>query len=80
MERTEGTDNESVEEFSDAGQAFMAARVEGVKDASDHPELPAHTHNEYGCPDDALQARACGHEKSLVIRTSTSPRRARLLL
>ena len=43
---------DSVEDLSDTDQAFEAAAVEGVEDASDHPERPTHTHEEYGRPDD----------------------------
>jgi hypothetical protein len=52
LSTTEDADNESVEELADTDQALEAARVEGIEDASDHPERPAHTHNEYGRPDD----------------------------
>jgi hypothetical protein len=44
--------DQSVEELADTDQASEAARVEGVEDASDHPERPVHTHLEYGRPDD----------------------------
>lgn len=47
-----GADNESVAELADTDQAVEAARVEGVEDAANHPERPAHTHEEYGDPDD----------------------------
>ena len=47
----EATD-ESVEELADSDQALEAASVEGVEDAADHPERPAHTDDEYGHPDD----------------------------
>lgn len=43
---------ESVEELADTDQAIEAATVEGVEDAAAHPERPAHTHEEYGRPDD----------------------------
>jgi hypothetical protein len=43
---------ESVEELADTDQAFESAAVEGIEDAADHPERPAHTHEEYGRPDD----------------------------
>lgn len=45
-----GTEN--VEELADTDQAFEAEAVAGVEDAADHPERPAHTHDEYGRPDD----------------------------
>ncbi|HZP18182.1 MAG TPA: hypothetical protein VFB00_09465 [Terriglobales bacterium] len=48
----EDAGNESVAELADSDQAIEAARVEGLEDAADHPERPAHTHNEYGRPDD----------------------------
>lgn len=44
---------ESVEELADTDQAFESAAVEGIEDAADHPERSAHTHKEYGRPDDA---------------------------
>lgn len=44
--------DESVEELADTDQAYEAGIVEGVEDASDHPERPAHTHVEYGNPED----------------------------
>ena len=43
---------DSVEDLSDTAQALEAASVEGSEDAADHPERPAHTHEEYGRPDD----------------------------
>ena len=43
---------ESVEELANTDQAIEAAAVEGVEDAAGHPERPAHTHEEYGRPDD----------------------------
>jgi hypothetical protein len=46
------SNEESVEELSDADQALEAASVEGVEDAADHPERPTHTHEEYGNPED----------------------------
>lgn len=42
----------SVQELADSDQALEAGIVEGVEDAADHPERPAHTHLEYGRPDD----------------------------
>ncbi len=48
---------ESVEELADTDQAMEAAAVEGVEDAADHPERPAHTHEEYGRPDDVPPQR-----------------------
>lgn len=48
---------ESVEELADTDQAFEASAVEGVEDAADHPERPAHTHEEYGRPDDVPPQR-----------------------
>jgi hypothetical protein len=44
--------NESVAELADSDQGVEAASVEGIEDASDHPERPVHTHEEYGRPDD----------------------------
>jgi len=53
----EDASDESVEELADTDQALEAAAVEGVEDAADHPERPAHTHEEYGRPDDVPQRR-----------------------
>ena len=44
--------NESVQELASTDQALEAGIVEGVEDAADHPGRPAHTHLEYGRPDD----------------------------
>jgi len=44
--------DESVQELADSDQALEAGIVDGVEDAADHPERPAHTHLEYGRPDD----------------------------
>lgn len=44
--------DESVEELAETDQAYEAGIVEGVEDAADHPERPAHTHVEYGNPED----------------------------
>jgi hypothetical protein len=60
----EDVDNESVEELADTDQALEAARVEGLEDAADHPERPAHTHNEYGRPDDLPPARISDRKKA----------------
>jgi hypothetical protein len=43
---------ESTEELSDTNQSWESAAVEGSEDAADHPERPAHTHEEYRRPDD----------------------------
>ena len=48
----EDANEDSVEALADTDQALEAAAVEGVEDASDHPERPVHTHEEYGRPDD----------------------------
>ena len=48
----EDASDESVEELADTDQALEAASVEGLEDAADHPERPAHTHDEYGRPED----------------------------
>jgi hypothetical protein len=53
----EEVNDESVEELAASGQAMETAAVEGVEDAADHPERPAHTHEEYGRPDDVLPQR-----------------------
>jgi len=36
----------SREELSDTNQSWESAAVEGSEDAADHPERPAHTHEE----------------------------------
>ena len=51
------SNEESVEELSDADQAIEAASVEGSEDAADHPERPTHTHEEYGNPEDVPPRR-----------------------
>jgi len=60
----EDSDNESVDELSEASQGIEAARVEGSEDAADHPERPVHTHNEYGRPDDLPPARISDRKKA----------------
>ena len=50
----EGATKGSIEESADTIQASEAAFVEGLDDAADHPERPAHLYEEYGRPDDAL--------------------------
>ena len=42
--------DESVEELADNGPAFEAEVVEGVENAADHPERPAHTHEDQRPP------------------------------
>jgi hypothetical protein len=64
LSTTEDADNESVEELAEADQGLEAARLEGIEDASDHPERPVHTHNEYGRPDDIPPARAADRKKA----------------
>ena len=44
--------NESVLELANTDQALEAGIIEGVEDAADHPGRPAHTHLQYGRPDD----------------------------
>jgi hypothetical protein len=36
--------DESVEELAETGQDYEAEVIEGLEDAADHPEQPAHTH------------------------------------
>jgi hypothetical protein len=43
-------DAESVEELADSGQSFEADIITGVEDAADHPEMPAHTHENQAGP------------------------------
>jgi hypothetical protein len=43
---------ESVEELADDGQSSEAMAVEGLEDAADHPERPAHTDLDYVGPRD----------------------------
>lgn len=54
--------DQSVEELAEDDQAMEAAVIEGVEDASDHPERPTHTHEEYGRPDDAPLLKRRGNE------------------
>ncbi len=60
----EDAENESVDELAEEEQAFEASAVDGVEDAADHPERPAHTHNEYGRPDDLPPARSQDRKKA----------------
>ena len=53
----EEANDESVEELAETDQAFEASIIEGAEDAGDHPERPAHTHEEYGRPDDVPPRR-----------------------
>jgi len=64
LSTTEDADNQSVEELEESDQAQEAATVEGLEDAADHPERPAHTHNEYGRPDDLPPARLSDRKKA----------------
>jgi hypothetical protein len=41
---------ESVEELADSGQSYEADIMTGVEDAADHPEKPAHTHENHAGP------------------------------
>ena len=52
LSQIEDATEESVEELADSEQSLEAASVEGIEDAADHPERPAHTHIEYGQPED----------------------------
>jgi hypothetical protein len=52
LSETEDMNDESVEELAEEDQAFEASAIEGAEDAADHPERPAHTHEEYGYPED----------------------------
>ncbi len=54
----EDADSESVGQLAEDDQGIEAAAVEGVEDAANHPERPAHTHEEYGRPDDLPPARS----------------------
>ncbi len=57
LSSVEDASDESVEELADSDQALEAASLEGIEDAADHPERPAHTHEEYGHPDDVPPKR-----------------------
>ena len=46
LSQIEDEANESVEELAEEGQAYEADVIAGVEDAADHPERPAHTHEE----------------------------------
>jgi hypothetical protein len=64
LSTTEEAAEESVAELAADDQAIEAAAVEGSEDAADHPERPAHTHNEYGRPDDLPPARSFDRKKA----------------
>jgi len=64
LSTTADANEESVEELADTDQALEAGVVEGVEDASDHPERPVHTHNEYGRPDDLPPGRSVDRKKA----------------
>ena len=49
--------DESVQELAEEDQAIEASIVDGVEDAANHPERPAHTHDEYGTAEDAPRPR-----------------------
>lgn len=53
----EDSTEESVDELAETEQSVEAAAVEGLEDAADHPERPAHTHEDYGRPDDFPRKR-----------------------
>ena len=57
LSRVPDAADSSVEELADTDQAFEASIVDGVEDASTHPERPTHTHEEYGRPDDVPPRR-----------------------
>ena len=48
---------ESVEELADSDQASEAEAVIGVEAAADHPERPAHVHEDYARSDEAAPER-----------------------
>ena len=48
--------DESVQELAEAGQTYEAEAVEGLEDAADYPEQPAHTHEDNTRPS-ALEPR-----------------------
>lgn len=64
LSRTADASEESVEELAETDQAIEAAAVEGSEDAADHPERPAHTHLEYGRPEDVPPEREPGSEEA----------------
>ena len=59
--------NESVQELANSDQAIEAGIVDGIEDAADHPERPAHTHLEYGRPDDLPPADEQGDAADQMI-------------
>jgi hypothetical protein len=63
LSHLEDMTDESVEELEDTDQAWEAAELEGLEDASDHPERPAHTHLDYGRPDDVPPQNPVAREK-----------------
>ncbi|MGN6591308.1 MAG: hypothetical protein ACTHJX_00245 [Terriglobales bacterium] len=44
ISRVPEADSESVDELLDEGQPYEAEVIEGVEEASDHPERPVRTH------------------------------------
>ena len=57
LSEVEDASEESVEELEESGQFIESSVVDGVEDAADHPERPAHTHEEYGRPEDVPPQR-----------------------
>ncbi|MFI5071916.1 MAG: hypothetical protein ACHP8A_13595 [Terriglobales bacterium] len=49
---TEDASDLSVDELTEEDQAVEAGIVDGVEDAANHPERPAHNHVEYRRPED----------------------------
>ena len=57
LSEIEDSNEESVEELAESGQAMESSVIDGVEDAADHPERPVHTHEEYGHPEDVPPQR-----------------------
>lgn len=57
LSNVEDANDESVDELMESDQALEAGVVDGVEDAANHPERPAHTHEEYLRPEDIAPER-----------------------
>ena len=57
LSNVEDANDESVDELMESDQALEAGVVDGVEDAANHPERPAHTHEEYPRPEDIAPER-----------------------
>ncbi len=63
LSEVEEANEESVEELMETDQVYEAAAVKGVEDAANHPEWPAHPHEEYRKSDDFPTTRGQEEEE-----------------